>query len=58
MEMQPLAKSGRFLMDALDGIRSIRSIRHFDPGRMMTENEIRTLIPDAMSVPTSFNPQH
>ncbi len=45
-------------MDTFDAIEQRRSIKHYDSGHRMTEDEIHRLIGLAMKAPTAFNIQH
>lgn len=44
-------------MDTFDAIYQRRAIKHFDPGHVMPEADVRKLFEAAMQAPTSFNIQ-
>ncbi len=45
-------------MDTLTAIESRRSVKHYDPDHVMSEEETRRLLSLALMSPTSFNIQH
>jgi len=45
-------------MDAVDAIRSRRSIKHFDKNHTMTDEEMNKLLSLAVLSPTAYNIQH
>ncbi|HSJ80321.1 MAG TPA: nitroreductase family protein, partial [Thiobacillus sp.] len=45
-------------MDVRTAIETRRAIKQFDPGHVMTEQEIDTLMALAVLSPTAFNLQH
>lgn len=45
-------------MDTLDAIYQRRAVKHFDPGHVMSDEELRKLLDAAIQSPTSFNIQH
>jgi nitroreductase len=45
-------------MDVFEAIRTRRAVKSFDPGHVMTEDEIETLLSHAVLAPTSFNLQN
>lgn len=45
-------------MDTLSAIKERRSIKYYDPEHVITENELRQLLENALLSPTSFNMQN
>jgi nitroreductase len=45
-------------MDALDAIRSRRSVKHYDAEHRMSDEDVTTLFDLALCSPTAFNLQH
>lgn len=45
-------------MDALEAIRARRSVKHYEPGFVIPQEDVDTLFAHALEAPTSFNIQH
>ncbi len=45
-------------MDTLSAIKERRSVKYYDPEHVITENELRQLLENALLSPTSFNMQN
>ena len=45
-------------MDTLSAIKERRSVKYYDPEHVITENELRQLLENALLAPTSFNMQN
>lgn len=45
-------------MNVFDAIEQRRSIKHFDPGHRMSDDEVRRLLESALLSPTAFNIQN
>jgi len=45
-------------MNTLDAINARRSVKHFDPNFVMPDEDVNTILDEAIQSPTSFNIQH
>ena len=45
-------------MKVFDAIKKRRSVKHYDAGHKLTEQELRTLLSAAALAPTSYNIQN